>query len=979
MSTTYRRIPGRNRTISYTGNLSARGYEDNLGAYRVPPFVDSTTMSHPTVSASTAWAGVSGVGVHNFGHITGPPQKQTFGPLVTATALGASVTGQNPANYKVDGTEHVDISLTGTYSLTADVEEYRDIEIKDSGDSDFWPSYGGAAVPGDMPPFSIERVGVRLRIGGSVTASITWGGASASKTVAIDAGNQVDVTDWSLAGALVSDVMGMADTTSASFTFNGDIDLSQSYSRSGTYGSATGTSARATSPTPDIEHTCELDYSYSPPRIYSLHGYLKAMEHDYPATLGIKVAQYAGGGVNNKDVGSTFTDTYSQKRYTVTSQIDGVADAGISKDEWLANYCYARKGVAGDGDTVSLLALGEQTNSWRFMHRLDRWAGATISQAQATQIFDGGSITGWTGTHVSYSLGSGEIAIAVSGGTGQADWATTVLKSNWQSYRFLKIKIRTDSTGTFTVKIGSHEWTKDRYGAALSAGSSTGEFTLDLCAPSNFSDTSDGKTSRWPFPTVPSVMWGVSDVTTFTIKDLLDGVTYYLDDLTLWMEGSAKLDLCAALDKWETQSDTTTSLQKRFAVSVVDGKSVCIEESDVILTPGTPDTYTMRSITDIVADFNATETAGNIRYLGVTATAVASADAFFNPSRFATYLWGNGFYYPAYNDSAPPEKMGFDRTFGFTAGLSIQAQLMADQVDWYPDCGDVYGHIDGATRGAIQLITAKIMRNSAIGGVLDTNHVPLTGIVVDMLNNPPSVTWGVGNTNSLGNYLTGLSHGRGAHSTIVTPESADDPAITYTYTGYERYRQRIWFVIHPSLDGDAVEIDSARGYIHVGRKQNVYTYYAGNGSYKQKGADLPFDKVMKIRADNRHGHLTILGLTGTTAWHVCLSEDLGSTTTEVLSLTANNCAIERFSADNMLLVVYSDASDNVWYRRSNDDGATFSSEAAVMVSGTQLVAKAKDMTTDPRSGKLELLVTVSGSARVYESQDFGATFALLVS
>ena len=132
MSTIIRRY-GNSKTIKWSGDITSLGYEDNLGAYKKPPLVDVTTEAHPSFTISSVVGGVAGEGVHNFGHITGPPQKQTLGPTVTATALTVTVTGSNPHDYKVDGTEVVSIPLNGSWSITADCEEYHEYEIHEIG------------------------------------------------------------------------------------------------------------------------------------------------------------------------------------------------------------------------------------------------------------------------------------------------------------------------------------------------------------------------------------------------------------------------------------------------------------------------------------------------------------------------------------------------------------------------------------------------------------------------------------------------------------------------------------------------------------------------------------------------------------------------------------------------------------------------------------------------------------------------------
>lgn len=182
----------------------------------------------------------------------------------------------------------------------------------------------------------------------------------------------------------------------------------------------------------------------------------------------------------------------------------------------------------------------------------------------------------------------------------------------------------------------------------------------------------------------------------------------------------------------------------------------------------------------------------------------------------------------------------------------------------------------------------------------------------------------------------------------------------------------------------AVEVDSPRCWLHVGKAAKASSYGAVDFSSLFASSDYAVTRWVRFRADGRSGALMMLSSTGTpaasfTAW---LSADGGKTATSRLTVTATSAAIECDSERGAWVLLWENG--GVIQRQvSSDQGATWSAAANVQkwdgAALANLTATIGDMAHDPRSGMMMLTAKESTATKVFSSDDMGATWTQRLS
>src|SRR5262249_14674134 len=128
--------------------------------------------------------------------------------------------------------------------------------------------------------------------------------------------------------------------------------------------------------------------------------------------------------------------------------------------------------------------------------------------------------------------------------------------------------------------------------------------------------------------------------------------------------------------------------------------------------------YTIYVLSDLINNINGAS--GTFPTDGWSATAATSfpSDGYHNNGLPACYAMGGGLRWTKEGtETAPSWKYGLD--VDVTGNPAIVAQALWDSVEWYPECGDVWGWTDGSYGGGISLQAGKILRGEAIGLVLE--------------------------------------------------------------------------------------------------------------------------------------------------------------------------------------------------------------------------------------------------------------------
>ena len=322
------------------------------------------------------------------------------------------------------------------------------------------------------------------------------------------------------------------------------------------------------------------------------------------------------------------------------------------------------------------------------------------------------------------------------------------------------------------------------------------------------------------------------------------------------------------------------------------------------------------------------------------------------------------------------------------SALAITAQVLYDTIDWYPEIGDPFSLnavSPGSYGGALVARLAVILRQQAHGVVLEQDADPWSGALVEQRETAGGVS-GSGTTDSRGAYQTGATYVRGNKEFIVECTAGTDPHPSLTETpSYARKRRQVAF--KPPAVGVyvCVEADSPRAWYHVGNGTRIRTHHAWTDEQEAVSAAYAgIAEWRRLRRDPRTGILLMLARVGGApeSFDLRTSEDGGVTATARLTVTADTATIETLSDRALHLLLYEDTGDNVWYRLSDDDGATWSVAAACTVSsglgGGQLTGEVLDMTYDERSGRLYLANRNGAATRILFSDDCGTSWSLAV-
>ncbi|HLK59284.1 MAG TPA: hypothetical protein VKU00_22180 [Chthonomonadaceae bacterium] len=694
------------------------------------------------------------------------------------------------AVYVDTNSSHVDIGLNSTY---------------------LYENYSG--TPTVDPPQGVKlRFFERPIVGSylSVSVSMDIGYSTGTLNCQITSGDigyaasSIDYQATLSAEALSS---GVSETCTLTATMLG-IALSAPLSDTTTGGSADCTSGA--SATTDGVNCLEAKAitAAAPPRGYNLSGVIRSVQDAYPNTLGLKLNR--SNSLLGQSLNATsgqFSDSYSQQLYTASTRLNNTPVHSITLDDRTPLVMGMRPGAVGDGDSYSLLANGEDQTLWRVMLRGKLVNAVTLQQASSMNLDSAPVPARWTAGSNTTLSGSGPLTITVSGGTGSL--STTfpncdagLTGTSWSGvslagYRYLRLGLTADAANQpAMVVIGSKQWN-------ITVGTS-GSVDIDLCGPTNNASTTDATDSKWEYASVGPVvvtdgpLSGVSNCTNFTIQGLANLHVYTLTSVKLVRKDHSGLTFLPAFQGWVLReppvtsgSTTTTTKVRRFAQGDTDGRQ-SLELEDItwvnIVNSTNSDQFNSGHITDFVFAMNgssgayptdgwsatdllsASDGSGNLvgDYIcnGLPMLCLAGAGAWFDGNRW---------------------RYAFD--LSASSSLTLPAQLLFDELDWYPEAGDLFGFGKGLYGGAISVRAAAILRGQAWGLVFDNNILPANKVVVKVTNSATSAAAGQGTTDKRGEYKSGLTYGLGLVSYKIEAQSGSPfPSVTETFVSRKRHR-----------------------------------------------------------------------------------------------------------------------------------------------------------------------------------------------
>lgn len=856
--------------------------------------------------------------------------------------------------------------VSGTWSITYPIEEFA--ELSDTG---AFPSFGGSSAL--SPPYHTKlTLNERMVLGGAIAYELDINGITLSGSGTISRADPVNYVFSATCEAYnLTVLLNCADHTyhaSSSVTASlFDAGVS-GYTR--TNGDVTATVAGLGGSidiaSGSVGQSGELAYSGSPSKSYALAGQVNAWTAAYPAALTVKVDRASGDSAHSFAAsGGSFSDSNTQRRYSAASTLNGVAEGNVSLspvsvDEYLNLRCWI--------DPASLTAAGDDATDWRIMLRGHVFGNWGISQAASVTVDDGAAVSvptgayrgAWSGSGgATVAAGAGEIEVTTGEGIGTARRVfstSNVPGAGFSGYRYLRLKIRADDDGKpYTVALGGKTWAVDYTGADLEAGTAAGTAYIDLCAQSAATDDQDHK---YPLPTSDGRMWGVTGATSLLLGGLEAETVYYVDEVALCVHPSTpeqQITVLPAFTQFEQQQapaivgeTSTSTFVRRGMQGDTDGR-LSLELPDwfkfILTTGGGSETITYSPVS-IAAAITGVNGPGNPALepeplnAGWTMTGTGTATDPGADGLFADWLNCNRPSFWLYGAGLLWSKLGAHTTFRWYSGIDLDAsssrglpaQMLFDELEWYPGCDDVFGYTDTPAAGVVNVRAGKVMRGQAWGLVV-TPSGAVAGSTVTLQVSPAGATHGSGTSDSRGEYFTGTSWAReGVNYDTIGPTGT----VTRIMAG--RYRYRACF--GETGEGLTYEVSEATrhyrayvettGKIKVGTAQNLLPLVWDD-------VDSGIEGSRPCLGIERHGKAQRLWLSylDGTAGKAVYSEDEGTTWSEPVTI-AEDVSHLRFVITPQTTFHF------FWYDGGAIKGVVYDSRANVIVEEFDAVPDSAD-------------------------------------
>jgi len=859
------------------------------------------------------------------------------------------------------------------------------------GSSQGYANYGGPAIA-DMPLYSsLEFWEQPLK---DATASVSLDIAIGSYSVTNTIPTTAQRADYALThGCELISLGQVGRSATCTVTVESSVcgeDLSGSYSKS--WSSATGSGSVASGSGLSMRisggaQTLIGGSTMAPPKRASIPIGLYAEKDTCQGIVRIRMDEAQNRMANASDVAGGTTKSLVQKYEIASSSWDGTADPGMSIYEWTALRAWV--------DRQWLIDAGEDPDNWRILLHGTLFSALTLNSYTPLEIDACGDIV-VTGTDYDGAWENvanctlddvGYVHATVSGGTGSFRRSFTD-PTKLGGYRYLVIKIRrppATASKTWQLRIGSKEWTHDWNGTLLEAHAANDgmapEWVIDLCNPTNMSAPSDTFDTIWPTPTADSGSWGwgVQNADAIEFLGLEDGTDYYVEYIGQKRMHAHAFGNWQPAFKWSAP-ESDGSGRRRFLLGDVDGKQ-SLEVTDTIIAASDGQHF-QRTIHECIDDIRD----HNPGWRATITSAIDVADGleytsweynWLNRQRPCTWLYGAGLLYGTIGmEGGPSWHIGLD--VYYETSQTVYAQVLCDRVDWYPGIGDVFGLGPAILPDPCPLYVAagKQFRGRAWGIVLDTETAPDLPFVDARVSMTETVTQrdgGEDTTDVYGRYVTGSPYARSDKTYRVQLLTGQE----HPYADILLYARKSHRVClrgaKANADYRAIESDSPRAYMYVGRDIQIGDYHTQDWTLAMEGGDYLGDVITRLRVDTRYGLLAVLtrqdGSPNT--FRVYTSADGGMSATLQLTQEARTAQIQADSERGLLLVFYENGS--TIYRRSSDNaGVTWAAAAAV--TGID-PGRLMDMTCDARWSSLYLAVIHNETdGAIYRSQDLGETW-----
>jgi hypothetical protein len=872
-------------------------------------------------------------------------------------------------------------NLNGSFTISADVEEWLDEYACHYIDADpLSPTYGYPQYPEtegntviDPPLGTHHSPHVRLKVGGTLSISVTIGTVTASASLVIV--NNAVVTERIDA---VSSGLGAGAYTS--FGTNGvywgntAIETPFTYSANGATidafsGAMVNTGGKNAS----------INASIYPDLTYNLSGVFKCFTGNHPGVVGFYFDRKLGKlkEANDSDASGNFSLSDIQHKYVCSGNCNGSNSPNVTVDERAPLRIYLRQDWIAEKKT--------DPNDWRVLFRGFSYPSLTIAKAPTQTVDDCTSLTGWAaGANTTLSIFGGFIRAVIGGGVGDftrtfADDTPSFTGKSFESGRWMTVNITADAACTVTMTINSKTWT-------LNVGT-TGSVLVDTCSPTGYTtialpDVDETDTAVPLDASVEGAYWGINHCATMKFSAIPNGRTITLSGITINKVTRSEMWITPEYNNFlklhadgVTGAITTETFQRRLITGDVDFRT-SLEYRDftkVVNTSSTTGQITITYTEDTLAQINTAINATNYPAKGWSCTQAGSfVDGYRTNSRPACWLFGNGLFYDGSVWQEQPQ--------GYPSWV-IKAQALFDSISLYADMGDYCAWTDSTFGPVVELRSGMQLRGDAWGIVVDGTGGVNPGTTVAMTRVFLPEAAGDGISDAQGGYETGPAYGRGNVSHKIECQSQAVPLPKSTQTLKARKRHKVSFKApgdssFASLTGGALECVPVKSYLHVGNIRRIRTMNDGDFTIVSESDNLEPDKFVGFSWDSFRAKLYCVGVVGTTDFRVYYSTDNGLTVVGVLSLTAKSIVITKLSESGGVIVLYQDvADDTIRQRRSKDGGTTWDAAIVCKLSGVTMKASfLAGITYDPFRNTVFLSMIDTGGSiitRVVYSTNMG--------
>ena len=963
-------LTGRERTVTWSGSTAGDAY-----SIWHDPQVRQSKQPYAQVV-------VFGVTIMWQTHIVGIMTQDyvDMGEQVTVVLPNNWGSSQNQNLRRFYRPTHYTGNINGTWQVQATLQECVAVTETQPGSAD------------DAPPYTFLRFFERLKPGSTLSASASCNGVTATVSAVVPTG-----TTYEVVASLIQPLARVWVINNLSTPYAGDCTLSYSssqtsvgnpnFSQTVTAGGSTRTIsvsdsqayayASVTNVAPPTGVTAEANAQLWGTKNGTVNVKLFGVDVDYPESLTATV----------RDKKNTWTDvnlssgagsvSISQRKWSILSVLYG-STADYSIDEY--------ETVKVQLKTSSLQAVGDDQYATRlFGHG---WLYEAISLSHGTRlVLDTCDVLSnaqreWVAVQQCNLSASGGIITVTATGSNPIVRRTRLAPSyeRWNSYAFLRLRVRASiADAPFTVVVGSK-----RYNARTGVAANTWtDMYIDLCAPSNATASYDQQSTVYPDDRTDGDYWGITKASEMRLE--LAQATWSIDEVSLdvqpWSSRTAPYNVpnhsvhVMPSRGWWINTGRGYEV-RRFITGQSDGKQA-LELEDVRRTANT---VTTRTIQQLAVQVGASDSNGVAYWPGWTAVLLANIpdppasypadlwDDYLNAYRPATWIAGGGCTFDGSNWASWAGR----NQLPSTGTLSLDAQALYDEIDWFSGAGDAWQWGTGAYGGALVLAFGAVLRALSFGLVLDSSKARLANGGVQLQRSSDGQNGGSASlTGWQGYYETGTPYAKGMteYRLVGTGDAADVVTSSRIYYTRLPLRTVTTLVFSPQLRAlhaiDKLHVPIAQANLIA--DHNLFSL----SRVQWRDYFPPTHVVTRVRHLPRFGVVLAIGKYGTSySLRMC---ELGSDYhTEVVTLTASSAMIEIAEDQRTALLVYSLSDGSVYRRLSRDGGWTWGTAQQCTVSGggNLTVQSLTDLDYSPRR-RCWLLVAQTGSTtfKVYASED----------